>query len=157
MEPTLFAPQVFREALHTATVFSPDGHEVYWGPMAQAKMQYMKLVDGRWTAPATAPFAETLSADCPAFSPDGNRLYFVSTRLPDGTGTGDDENIWYVERTSDGWSDPMMLPDAVNSLSLHWQFSIASNGDLYFGARPPASTPLSHRRSPGIDTINSYG
>ncbi len=136
MEPSRFAPDVFKQALHSTTVFSPDGQEVYWGPMDDGRMEFMQLVDGKWTAPSTTPFSETLIADCPAFTADGSRLYFTSFRLPDGSADGSDENIWYMDRTTDGWGDPVMLPEAVNSLGVHWQLSIASNGDLYFGASP---------------------
>lgn len=140
MEPVLFAPEVFKEQMHTAPVFSPDGQEVFWRAASELQIKFMRLVDGRWSAPRIASFAERASADCPVFSPDGSRLYFISTRWRDQTENGGtDENIWYVERASQvAFSElARLLPDTVNSLTLHWTFSIASSGDLYFAALPP--------------------
>jgi hypothetical protein len=88
---------------------------------------HMILVDGAWTSPAAPAFSRAHD-DSPAFSPDGSSIYFVSWR-------GGSEDIWFVERTADGWSDPKALPQTVNSLIIHWQLSIAGNGDLYFGAK----------------------
>ena len=43
------------------------------------------------------------------------------------------ENIWVMDRTAAGWSEPTPLPPAINSLSKHWQISVDREGDLYFG------------------------
>jgi len=101
-----------------------------------AELRFSKLVDGKWTAPAVASFSQKLKDDSPSFSPDGNRLFFNRN---DGT----KENVCYVERTAGGWSDPVVLPVAVNSLMVHWQLSIAADGSLYFGGRdvPTGTSP----------------
>jgi Tol biopolymer transport system component len=86
------------------------------------------------------PFAESYDAGDPAFSRDGNRLFFSTWRPPPvGSGLVQKENIWYVDREGNGWSDPVVLSPAVNGLDLHWQFSIANDGDLYFTAQPMGS------------------
>jgi len=126
--PQLFAPAVFRDEIHSVPVFSLDGHEVYWRPMNGSRIQYMRQVEGLWTPPATPGFAAT-NDDSPAFSPDGQRIFFISWRAGG-------EDIWCVHRTDGGWSSPEALPQVVNSLIIHWQISVASNGDLYFGGKP---------------------
>ncbi len=132
--PMPFAPDVVEE-LHSVTVFSPDGTEVFWGPLhgwdssgSTPHLMTMRLADGIWTAPAGVSFSE--SSDSAAFSPDGNRLYFLSR-----TGADTSERIWYADRTSDGWSAPTLLAGAVSQMMVHWQLSMASSGDLYFGGR----------------------
>lgn len=143
--PELFAPDVLTEGFHSVTVFSPDGTEVFWGPLdgwdssgSTPHLETMRLVDGLWTAPAAASFSQ--SADSPSFSPDGNRLYFLSRKQGEPS-----ERIWYADRTSDGWSAPTLLAGAISSIPVHWQLSLASNGDLYFGGRVDAANPDIYR------------
>lgn len=136
--PVLFAPDVLTEEVHSVTVFSPDGAEVFWGPLAwnasntAPQLMATKLVDGAWTRPARVSFSQ--SCDSAAFSPDGNRLYFLSRRAEDTS-----ERIWYVDRVGDGWSGPAPLGGAIASIPVHWQLSVAANGDLYFGGREDAA------------------
>ncbi len=86
----LFAPGIVSSiwGLHSTAVFSPDGNEVYWAPMmsfpgeiySRGGLLMMKRVDGRWTPPAWAPFSgPDVDDDVPFFSPDGRRIYFIST------------------------------------------------------------------------------
>ena len=49
-----------------------------------------------------------------------------------GNSNAGEENIWYAERAGNSWGDPQMLGEEVNYLNVHWQASIASNGNLYF-------------------------
>ena len=51
------------------------------------------------------------STGFPAFSPDGQRLYYASDR-PGGQGGYD---LYYSERTGSGWSSPINLGDKVNT------------------------------------------
>ena len=44
--------------------------------------------------------------------------------------------IWVMERTSEGWSEPKLLPDVINSTKgICWQFSVDNQGNLYFSDR----------------------
>lgn len=115
---------------HSVCQFSPDGTEVYWSSIESDgltyHLYYMNLENGAWTKPAAAPFSEI--GDSPTFSADGKKLYF--SLMVDGK-----ENIHVVERINGTWSTPTALPDAVNSLKVHWTMSLTSNGDLYFSGR----------------------
>jgi Tol biopolymer transport system component len=148
MTPRRFAPQVIRQEVHCAPVFSPDGQEAYWVLMNDnaynAELQCSRLVDGIWTQPAVASFSQRQKDDSPVFSPDGNRLYFLRN---DGT----KENIYYVERAAGGWAAPVALPSAVNSLTLHWQLSVATNGDLYFAGKAPSDVEQDIYRAELVD------
>ncbi len=130
--PRRFAANVIRGEVHCSPVFSLDGQEVYWVRMDddtyRAEMLYSKLVDGRWTQPAVAPFSQKRKDDSPTLSLDGNRLFF--NRNDDGK-----ENIYCVERAAGGWAAPVILPSAVNSLIPHWQMSLGPDDSLYFGGR----------------------
>ncbi len=134
-ELTAFAPGIIEQD-HGTIAFSPDGREVYW-PTGKAIMM-MKFRDGRWTQPAYAPFSGPSEIDfyddVPFVTPDNKRLFFTSLR-PVGSETSRKENIWFVERTADGWSEPKPVDAPVNALSLHWQVSVSSTGTLYFGGQ----------------------
>jgi Tol biopolymer transport system component len=66
------------------------------------------------------------------FSPDGNRLYFTSDR-PSPWDSSPKNNIWFVERRGQGWSDPVILGPPIYSPEVRQgQVSLAANGTIYF-------------------------
>jgi Tol biopolymer transport system component len=140
MTPEIFAPQIITEAPHSVAVFSPDGREVFWVPWSTLRMKTMEQINGIWTKPDVVSFASEYDAENPWLTADGARMYFTSTRPLEseelnGKAKFWRENIWYVNREQDGWSEPIPLGSEVNSKDLHWQFSIDDrNGDLYFSA-----------------------
>lgn len=153
-KPELFAPGIVSSVwgLHSTAVFSPDGTEVWWAPMvsfpgeiySRGGLLTMRLVKGRWTPPAWAPFSGPRGEDdVPFFSGDGKRLYFISRRPLPGGSQQRSEKIWFVDRTPGGWSEPKPLDANVNAVDKHWQFSSDRKGDLYFAGRPPDSRGMS--------------
>lgn len=88
--------------------------------------------DGSIAEPEIAYFSGQYD-DCePIFSPDGNRLYYCSTRpLQDG-GNEKDYDIWYVDRTAEGWSDPVNIGAPVNTEKNEFYPSISNDQSLYF-------------------------
>ena len=147
--PELFGPGIVSSiwGLHSTAVFSPDGNEVYWAPMVEypggvysgGGLLMMKRVDGRWTAPAAAPFSGPGDGDVPFFSRDGKRVYFMSQKPLPGEQDSRKECIWYADRTSAGWSEPRPLDRSVNGHPMHWSFSLDRSGNLYFAGHAPDS------------------
>ncbi|UCC44419.1 MAG: PD40 domain-containing protein [Candidatus Zixiibacteriota bacterium] len=132
--PSVFAPEFFTEELHSCPVFSPDVRSVYWDLMTDdGCILFSTLEGGRWTEPKPVPFASRFGVYDPCFSRDGSRLFFTSSEAIRGGVEDNKENIWYVDRTERGWSERKPLPPVVNSHGLHWQISVARNGNLYFG------------------------
>jgi ankyrin repeat protein len=141
-EPALFAPDIVstHRFQHGTIAFSPDGTEAYWSTeialpdsgYSWGLIQFSRLVNGRWSEPMPAPFSSLGQGDdVPIFTPDGERLYFLSRR-PTGDEEGlQAERIWFVTRTPDGWSDPEIIEGGPNTLDLHWQFSVAADGSIY--------------------------
>ena len=133
-----FAPDVFTAELHSATAFSPDGTQVYWRQMEAGPQEilFMRLEEGRWTAPRVVPFASRFfDSDDPCLSPGGDRLLFTSwrpTRWRDLFSPK--EGIWYVDRLTSGWSKPKPVGPAVNEMELHWQASVSAKGTLCFAS-----------------------
>ncbi|MCP4725474.1 MAG: hypothetical protein GY863_10580 [bacterium] len=131
----LFANIVFSkfEHLHSCPVFSPDGNEMFWAVASNdCRAWYMeKDSSGQWSSPKKALFLHNGNADSPIFSPDGQKIFYLSDH-PTDIVKARNENIWYVQRTRDGWSEPVLLGPEVNSYTTHWQVSIANNGNIYF-------------------------
>jgi len=89
---------------------------------------------GQWETPVDAPFAGAgLEAD-PYFTPDGESVYFISTRAT-GSNQSKDLDIWRANRAVDGhWLAPERLPSPVNSDEAEWFPRPSVDGWLYFGS-----------------------
>lgn len=121
----------FPETNERVAAIDPKGGELFFTLLGASGPQIMRSVykDGRWQSPTLAGFSNIGVNTEPSFSPDGRTLYFVSTRPP-SKGT----DIWKVERTDGGWSEPVRLSNAVNGDGYEWHPQVISNGDLYFAA-----------------------
>jgi hypothetical protein len=117
--PVIFAPGVVSLAgknNHTLS-FSPDGTELFFTRDPDGVTMVMRREEnGEWTEPRIAPFRGREAI----FSPDGNRLYF------------NDGDIWFVERTPDGWSRLQSVGSPVNSSEHDYYASVTRDGTLYF-------------------------
>lgn len=91
--------------------------------------------NGAWAPAVPAEFSgEGVEAD-PYITPNGARVWFISSRR-DGAGkSGDDLDIWYADRRPDGrWGAPVRLPAPVNSPAPEWFPRPDGRGGLYFGS-----------------------
>lgn len=132
--PIRFASEIIKGDLHTSPVFTPDGSEVYWS-LQKAEIFTMRLENGYWTQPESVTFSESMTDyRDPFISPSGNRLFFLSKGKLPNSQLPENENIWFVERQGNGWGEPQPLGEDVNAFDLHWQISVATNGNLYFSA-----------------------
>jgi Tol biopolymer transport system component len=131
-----FATDIFGKDLHSGPVFSADGKEVYWSPLGNSAMeiQVSRLTENGWTRPGPIklPSGPPNSGE-PCLAPDGQRLFFISQ---ESAANDYRESIWVAERGDAGWCKPHLVSKLVNDLEIHWQLSVASNGNLYFHARP---------------------
>lgn len=136
-EPEPFGDGWFRGGFHSAPVFSPDGLSFWWaGSYATQKVYVSHYQDQGWTEQEPVSFSdEILFYRDPFISPDGLKFFFISTSPLPGEGWTGKENLWMMDRERQGWSEPQPLPESINSLTLHWTPSVASNYDLYFSAR----------------------
>lgn len=116
---------------------SPDGTEMFYTLQSNRNIlstiiHRTKTVKG-WSRPEVATFSGLFNDLEPAFSPDGKRLFFCSNRPL----TGDqvkDYDIWVMEKTAIGWSEPKNLGAPVNTPANEFYPSVANNGSLYFTA-----------------------
>jgi hypothetical protein len=140
-----FAPGIVSTGMDDRDLaITPDGDEILWcaniGNHTVSTILRSRRVDGRWTAPEIAPFAaDTRHRNLePCVSPDGGRLWFVSDRpapgaVPDESGESpENADIWYCERTADGWGEPRNLGPPVNTDGPEFFPSVTRDGTLYF-------------------------
>ena len=141
LKPEPFAPELFRDIYrtHSAPSFSSDGRELYWeaiimkGVNEASRVWYMKEENGKWTAPAVAPFSNYPSGG-PVLTHDGKRLVYSSFRpRSGGTALARDLDLWYVERVGNNWSEPKNLGKNVNSDETNEVLPmLAKDGTIYY-------------------------
>ena len=142
LTPQVFAPGIISKTgnhLHSCLAFSPDGKEIYFTtiifePQTQGTIYYIRQEGKRWTKSRIAPFSGVYSDDSPAFSPDGKRLYFTSTRPIDETDDSNDLNFWYVERIGSGLSEPVYAGTVFNTDYCDFRLSISQKGTVYLSS-----------------------
>ena len=145
--PELFAPGIVSSiwGLHSSLALSPDGNTAMWAPMitipgelySTGGILMSERINGRWTAPRFTSFTGEEEGDVPFFAPDGKRVYFMSTMPPPDDPKSRRERIWYVDRTSGGWSEPKPVDASVNDYPHHWHFSVDAEHTIYFSSSVP--------------------
>jgi Tol biopolymer transport system component len=171
MIPRVFAPGFISSAsgVEYSITFSPDGNEIYfsrYAPADETETTWVtRQVNGVWTPPARADFADGIRDTEPFIMPDGTRMFFVSIR----SGGPQSTQIWSMTRGAGGWTVPVRLGSPF-STSAKMYPTAAGNGNLYFTeevsgtrrrflmARPAngaftTPTPL----SPTVNAFNSMG
>nr|NQU90068.1 PD40 domain-containing protein [Bacteroidota bacterium] len=137
--PEIFAPNIISTGdYERALVFSPDYNELYYqmrGREYNTFIIHMEKENDRWLKPEMASFSGVngYNDGYPFFSPDGKKLFFDSNRpFEPGGEIQKNVDIWFLEKKTDVWSDPVHLPSPVNSNEHESTPSVALNGNLYF-------------------------
>ena len=136
-EAQIFAPGIIStDAIEYSVTFTPDGQTVYftrrlsWRDNPAIYMsQYQQ---GVWQEPEIVSFSGTYSDEYPSLTPSGDRLYFASKRPAAGTDTQSHNDIWFVERTSDGWGEPQHVAAPISTEFIDSHPLVAEDGTLYF-------------------------
>lgn len=139
--PTIFGEGVISTGdyeMHPA--FTPDGRTLYFVKSTPVfsfwTIVVSQFVDGQWTTPEMAPFSGQCSDADPFVTADGKQLYFISRRPATGK-TTPDLDIWVMDKTPDGWSEPRNMGGPVNSPADESYPTLAADGTLYFGSGRP--------------------
>jgi len=134
----IFAPGIISTGMYTRDItISPDGNEIYFcvsvSNFSYATILCSKRVDGIWQSPEIVSFSGgpgILDLE-PALTPDGNRIYFLSTR-PDGDEAPGDQDIWYVDREGDDWGEAVNPGAPLNTDGGEFFPSPTKSGNLYY-------------------------
>lgn len=140
------SPRVFGENVvstgddESHPAFTPDGRTLYFLKNTPTFNHWTIVVShhirGKWTSPEVAQFSGQYSDADPFITPDGQRFFFISTR-PVNAKSKQDTDIWMMERTASGWSEPKHLGFPLNSDTNEWFPTVTNDGTLYFGSERP--------------------
>jgi hypothetical protein len=130
--PAAFAPSKIPEGAWGIT-FSPDGMECFISRAVDPSTVVILTTrenQGAWPNLTTAFFSGASWDIEPHITPDGQRLFFGSTRPlgpePDGV-----LHQWVVEKTETGWSGAEPMDPPLTTLPMMFP-SVAANGNMYF-------------------------
>ncbi len=144
LTPELFAPGVIstKEELEYGSVFNEEATDFFYGARRNGRIdiQYSKLMGNTWSTPEAILPNEKWGYNDPFLSPDEKRLYFISKRSSDGLSEEFDHDIWYVERTEEGWSDPINAGPSINSDGSEYYISFTNDGSMYFASNRESLT-----------------
>ena len=118
-------------------VFSIDLQSYYYTISDKEFKQFdvfeIHQFNGKWTEPKPAFFNSAANEHGTSFSPDGNTLFFSSTRSTGIEGIAETWHIWMSIKSKNGtWSEPLFvdIPNAKDKVTSH--ASASENGDIYF-------------------------
>jgi ankyrin repeat protein len=139
--PELFAPGIIStDELNERDVsFNREGDEFYfssWGGQNPFNIMCMKLENNQWTEPQQASFSGRYQDAEAYFTPDEQKIFFISNRPKSGTGNPETWEIWFVEREGEDWSVPTLLGSPFEggfytTFTKTWKMYYTQNGDIY--------------------------
>lgn len=147
-EPTIFQQGIISvpNGNEFGISFTPDGKTSYFTrrdiETGKKRIYSTKKEENGWSKPSIATFST--EEDEGAFvNFDGSKLYFASYKpLPNGNTTQEmDMNIWVMDKTNEGWSEPRPLPGIINKSMKNettWPTNYEAgpatdvNGNLYY-------------------------
>jgi len=136
--PKVFAPNfISTEASEFGSVFNTDATEFYYGVDVHGKneIRYSQRIDNQWSTPETILIHERYGYNDPFLSPDEQRLYFISNSPLDGQGAPkEDIDIWYIEKTGNGWSEPINAGPNINSEVNEYYISFTNDDTMYYSS-----------------------
>ena len=114
-----------------ALSFSPDLDEMYFSGEKADGVQFVyfsKLKDGKWTTPEKANFTKgDQKNEFEAFvNTSGDKIYFAAYNT-----IFKEENIWYVNRLENSWSEAKRLDSPINDDIVFYP-NAAANGDIFY-------------------------
>lgn len=137
-EPALFAEGVVSGGdFDSHPAFTPDGRTLYFVRSAPNfnfwTIFVSRFEEGRCSEPEVAPFSGQYADADPFITLDGKQFYFISNRPVNGT-VKKDNDIWMMEKTPAGWSEPRHLDSPINSDGDEWYPTLTREGTIYFGS-----------------------
>lgn len=128
--PELFAEGIIPADLHSVPVFSPDGKRIYYKAMDNKGIMVLREKKNGWSNPMPLFVNDEVeNSDDPCLDPSGDKLYFTSYSKENNR-----EYIYYCDQKNSTKCNPEKPGGSLNSLDLHWQFTIAENRNIYFSS-----------------------
>ena len=142
-EPQIFAPDFIskKDEYEFGSVFSRDGKEFFYGVDlgGKAEIRYISLNQGVWSIPKVILSDSIYGFNDPFLSPDEKRLYYISKMPKDSENEAIDHDIWYSEKTNNGWSSPINAGPNINTDQNEYYISFTQDGSMYFSSNSQAT------------------
>lgn len=151
--PELFAQGIVSTELPERDfAISPDGKEIYFSILSGDRNKWRstivccKQINGVWSKPEVASFSGQFMDIEPFIQHDGERMYFASDRpLEEGKKNKYNTNLWYLDKTENGWSNPKPVGEPINGQGSVFYPSITKSGTMYFTRRAEDNSELIYR------------
>jgi hypothetical protein len=134
----LFAPGIICTGMDERDfAVTPDGNEIFFcreaGNFRYVTIFYSRRSDSVWSAPEVFEYCTDPAYKYvePHISPDGMKLYFISTMPVDSSSVGN-EDIWVCEKNDGKWSEPRNIGAPVNTSSKEFFPSVTIDGTIYY-------------------------
>ena len=134
----LFAPGIISTGMDERDfAITPDGNEIFFcreaGNFRYVTIFHTQRIEGNWSAPEVFEYCTNPAYKYvePHISPDGMKLYFISTMPADSTSEGN-EDIWVCEKNDGKWSEPRNIGVPVNTSSKEFFPSVTIDGTIYY-------------------------
>jgi len=117
---TLFAPGIFSidGSRDKDITISPSGDEVFFARgkgWPYTKIMHMIKSAGKWSSPDTAFFSKDCWASRPCFSPDGQCLFYSTSK---GKSDISHYNLWRIKKNGGKWSEPESVIDIAGGVTM---------------------------------------
>lgn len=134
--PVFFAPgEISDELGNRDMAISPLGDEIFYTNQYRggvfSTIMYSRKINGKWSKPEVASFCSRYNDLEPAFSSDGSKLFFASSR-PVSVDAQKDYDIWYVTKEKGVWGNANTVGSPVNTDRDEFYPSISRTGNIYF-------------------------
>ena len=133
--PVIFAPgTISGSETEFVASFDPSFQKFYFtrrGSDNINNIYFSEIANGSWTSPAVTPFCGEYYNMEPLLTPDGQKLFFSSTRPCPDCQTAIPYNCWYVNRVDSDWSLPQTPGGPFNNIMAMYSTQ-SSNGNMYF-------------------------
>lgn len=128
--PVRFGQGIIPDDLHSVPVFTPDGKKIYYKAMNSEGIMVITEEKKGWSHPVPLFVNnEVEDSDDPCLDPSGTKLYFTCYNKDENR-----EFIYYCNQDRTGNCIPKKPDGKLNSLDLHWQFTIAESQNIYFSS-----------------------
>lgn len=139
IKPKIFAPGIIstKTEYQFGSAFSKNADKFFFAVRLnkewKAEIRYTELKNGKWTKPARLDLDPKYSYNDPLLSDDETRLYFISD-LPYENQRNKNINLWYIEKSDTGWSEPKFVSENVNSSKDEFYISFSDKGTIFFAS-----------------------
>jgi len=141
--PKEFAPHILKKEgrVEFGSTFSKDGTEFFYSIQSEgfADILYMKYDGKEWSKPKVIFESPSYGLNDPMLTPDEQKLFFISQMPNKKDDDTQDHDIYYANRTKDGWSEPINIGSPISLPDVsEYYIAFTAEGHMYFSSERDA-------------------